>query len=161
MINVLLVDDEPDILKAMSRVVARIGGHSVVAIDGRSTDMIGATEFFMGTRQIDLIISDIDMPVMNGIEFARKCRELFPDIPIVLMTGGDTDRVGIPDGVTVYDKIDLAGRLVEIIKKHAMLAPSEKYSNHDHHDFADSQMLAEQQESARTAESDDKPTRET
>ena len=69
MANILLVDDEPQILRAYRRVLER-GGHSVVlAGDGESAmARIGAEPF-------DAIVTDVSMPRMNGIEFLRAVRE--------------------------------------------------------------------------------------
>ena len=39
----------------------------------------------------NLVISDIRMPIMDGIQFAKKIREIEPNLPIILMTGDITD----------------------------------------------------------------------
>ncbi len=41
----------------------------------------------------DLLITDIFMPDGNGIDFAKKIRVVFPDIPILFMTGSGTDEL--------------------------------------------------------------------
>ena len=42
------------------------------------------------STNIDLIVSDVSMPEMSGIEFAARARELRPDIPLLLLTGHDS-----------------------------------------------------------------------
>jgi DNA-binding NtrC family response regulator len=38
----------------------------------------------------DTIVSDFSMPGLNGIEFLKECKDLRPDIPIILLTGYGT-----------------------------------------------------------------------
>src|SRR5215831_7996948 len=81
---VLLVDDEPALLRAFSRFLETVGFQVRTAQDGEAAlDQLRSTRF-------DVIISDITMPGMSGIEFLRLVREHDLDVPIVLMTGGPT-----------------------------------------------------------------------
>jgi len=41
-------------------------------------------------NSIDLIVSDVSMPEMDGVEFAARAKELRPDIPLLLLTGHDS-----------------------------------------------------------------------
>ncbi|MEO7499525.1 MAG: response regulator [Casimicrobiaceae bacterium] len=63
--------------------------HAGVSADAfeRATDALAVLE---RDQEFDLIMSDVAMPEMDGIEFSRQCRRLCPDIPIVLMTGRDS-----------------------------------------------------------------------
>ncbi|MFN3422742.1 MAG: response regulator, partial [Armatimonadota bacterium] len=45
-----------------------------------------AWEILQG-ETVNLVVTDLSMPVMNGIELAKRVREKFPNLPIVLMTG--------------------------------------------------------------------------
>lgn len=53
-----------------------------------------ALEFYNDNRLPDLIITDIMMPIMGGIEFASKIREIDKKIPLVAVTGG-TSNIGV------------------------------------------------------------------
>jgi EAL domain-containing protein (putative c-di-GMP-specific phosphodiesterase class I)/ActR/RegA family two-component response regulator len=78
--RVLLVDDQADILKAYARWLTA-GGFEVETADDGSTaaDMAAKSAF-------DVIISDISMPGMTGVEMLRAVRERDLDVPVVLMT---------------------------------------------------------------------------
>jgi two-component system response regulator PilR (NtrC family) len=80
MSNLLIVDDELGMRQFLTHLFQR-DGHSVrLAESGR--------EALEALRQepADLVISDIRMPDMNGIELLRAARELLPDIEVIMMT---------------------------------------------------------------------------
>lgn len=78
--RILLVDDEDALLRIFSRVLGAAGYDVETAGDGqRAIELFEANDF-------DLIISDISMPRMTGIELLRAVRERNLDIPVVLMT---------------------------------------------------------------------------
>lgn len=79
--TVLLVDDDPDVLRAYGKTLGRMGMTVLVAGDGATA--LG----FLGHNQVDVIVSDLNMPVMGGLEFLRAVREINLDIPLVLVTG--------------------------------------------------------------------------
>jgi adenylate cyclase len=78
---VLLVDDEPSILSALRRSL-RATRYDVLTADSGAAalDMLASTE-------VDLIISDMRMPYMNGAEFLARAQALYPDTMRVLLTG--------------------------------------------------------------------------
>ena len=83
MAKILLVDDEEPVRGFLKRGL-ELDGHQVsTAIDGsdaleRLTEEAGA---------FDLILTDIRMPIMDGIALALAAKRDFPDLPILLMTG--------------------------------------------------------------------------
>jgi EAL domain-containing protein (putative c-di-GMP-specific phosphodiesterase class I) len=79
---VLLVDDEQSIARAYARTLGAAGFAVEVAFDGKEA-AAAARE-----RSFDVIVSDIAMPEMNGLELLRAVREHDLDVPFVLMTGG-------------------------------------------------------------------------
>ncbi len=80
MANLLIVDDELGMRQFLTHLFQR-EGHSVRAAEnGRE-----AMELLRAAPS-DLIISDVRMPDMNGIELLRAARELLPDIEVVMMT---------------------------------------------------------------------------
>ncbi len=80
MSNLLIVDDEQSYRQLLSLVFEGDGHNIRTAINGRQALELLAVE------PADIIISDVRMPDMNGIELLRNARELYPDIGMVLMT---------------------------------------------------------------------------
>ena len=79
--RVLVVDDEPVLLRAYVRWL-EAGGYAVEsATDGRAAATLVAENSF------DVIVSDIAMPGMDGIQLLRTVRERDFDVPIILITG--------------------------------------------------------------------------
>ncbi len=90
MISLLYVDDEPDLLDLCKIFLEREGEFSVVTV----TSAPGALQL-LKERTFDAIISDYQMPVMDGIEFLKKVRMDFKDIPFILFTGRGREEVVI------------------------------------------------------------------
>ncbi len=79
--KVLVVDDEPMLLRGLARVLTAAGFDVTTAPDGRAAaQTLCETEF-------DVIVSDIAMPGMTGIELLRAARERDLDVPVILVTG--------------------------------------------------------------------------
>ena len=64
--TILIVDDSQMVTKVLSFKIGKAGYNVLSAIDGRK-----ALEFFDG-REIDLVITDLNMPNMNGLEFINE-----------------------------------------------------------------------------------------
>ncbi len=80
MSNLLIVDDELGIRQLLTLVFERAGYNVRVADGGvRALELIRS-------EPIDLLISDVKMPDMDGIELLRAARELSPDLAVVMMT---------------------------------------------------------------------------
>jgi EAL domain-containing protein (putative c-di-GMP-specific phosphodiesterase class I) len=80
--RVLLVDDEEMIRRAFARVITSDGHEVVMASNGAE-----AVQWLAKSADLDLIVSDIHMPEMSGLELLCKVREHDLDLPVVLMTG--------------------------------------------------------------------------
>ena len=79
--RILCVDDEPNILSSLRRLFRGKGYDVLVANSGQE----GLT--LLETEHIDLIISDMRMPVMDGAAFLEKVRARWPDTLRLLLTG--------------------------------------------------------------------------
>lgn len=86
MARVLVVEDEESVRDFVCRVLSMHGHSILTAHDGAE-----AVEL-MATHHFDLLISDIAMPVMDGISLALKVRATRPHVPIILMTGYANER---------------------------------------------------------------------
>jgi len=78
--HILLVDDEPSIRAALTRALRRDGHHVLSAPDGRQALEIATRE------SPELVITDIRMPVMDGLELLRHLGQLEPPIPAIVMS---------------------------------------------------------------------------
>ncbi|MCJ8345238.1 response regulator [bacterium] len=93
MANILVVDDQ-----RMQRVVLQAtlqhGGHSVVQAENGSKALIEYQK-----SKIDIMITDVLMPDMNGIELCCKIREFDPNAKIIVISGG---QIKTPGGADSY-----------------------------------------------------------
>jgi DNA-binding NtrC family response regulator len=96
MATILVIDDEPALRRSLRRIL-ELDGHRVIeAEDGRAA--FAAEE----AQSVDLIITDVFMPEMDGIEFLIAHQEQSPGIPIIAISGGgfaDKDHVLIDAGM--------------------------------------------------------------
>mgnify|MGYP001568584512 CR=1 FL=1 len=79
--NILLVDDEEINRQTIGDFLSRRGHRVRMAPDGAEALRL------MDGDPPDLVISDIEMPGMDGIAFLKAIRGRFPDLPVILMTG--------------------------------------------------------------------------
>lgn len=86
--RILLVDDEPDVLEIIGEVLESLDYNVVKAEDGVQALQIFTEE----SDSIDILLTDIIMPKMGGIELAGKVRELRPDLPVIFATGYERDK---------------------------------------------------------------------
>jgi putative nucleotidyltransferase with HDIG domain len=88
--SILIVDDEESILNAFKRILADEDYEIQTASDG----LDGLNKLRAAQKPFSLIISDQRMPVMNGVQFFAKAKEIFPDAVRILLTGyADTDAI--------------------------------------------------------------------
>ena len=82
--SILLVDDDSRILEVVTEMLS-LDGHSVMPFQS-ALGAIGYLE--ENTDKLpDLIITDLGMPEMDGNAFAKKAKDMHPDLPVLLMTG--------------------------------------------------------------------------
>lgn len=115
MATILVVDDEPDVLETVCGLLERIG-HRVVG----ATDGFEALERFERDRH-DLVVVNIFMPRMGGLELIRRLRLIDGDARIVVLTGAMLDVASalLSVGIRVVHK-----PLVTIEDATALVAPS-------------------------------------
>ena len=81
MIRILLAEDEEAMRCYLERALQN-AGYDVVAV-GCGTEAIP----YLTNQSFDLLLSDIVMPEMDGIELAQRCAELSPDTKVIFITG--------------------------------------------------------------------------
>ncbi len=79
--RVLVVDDEDALLRVHARALSAAGFRVETALDGATA--VGALE----QNSFDVILSDIDMPGMNGIQLLERVRAHDLDVPVIMITG--------------------------------------------------------------------------
>ena len=86
---VLVVDDEPMIRRFAERVLHEAGFGVHEATDGAAAlELIRA-----GAATPDVVLSDIMMPRMNGVQLIQSLSTLRPDLPVILMSGYGNDQL--------------------------------------------------------------------
>lgn len=81
MIRILLAEDEAAMRTYLARALEN-AGYNVVAVD-RGTAALP----YLEREHFDLLLSDIVMPEMDGIELAQRCAEVSPDTKVIFITG--------------------------------------------------------------------------
>lgn len=82
-VKVLLVDDEEIILSSVRHALTRIGYEVVAIQDGLEALSLFRTE----PDRFDLVMTDLTMPHLTGVELAGKLMDIRPNIPVILCTG--------------------------------------------------------------------------
>ena len=86
--KVLVLDDDFDLATLVKEILQKDGFKNVFAF----TDPLLALEHFrINHKDYSIIISDIRMPTMNGLEFVREARKINPKVKILLMTAFEID----------------------------------------------------------------------
>ncbi len=80
---ILVVDDEPAVRRLACQMLERGGYRTVEAETGRHALAVLASD----PDRILLVLSDVRMPQMNGLELEQAIREGWPALPVILMSG--------------------------------------------------------------------------
>jgi len=124
-VRVLHVDDEAE----FSEIVDRFLGRTDQSIEVVTAERTEAALDLLAEREIDCVVSDYDMPDMNGTEFLEAVRVEYPDLPFILFTGKGSEEIAseaISRGVTDYLQKDvgtdqfelLANRIVNAVSRY-------------------------------------------
>jgi two-component system, NtrC family, nitrogen regulation response regulator NtrX len=79
--SILIIDDEKAIRKTLTEILGFEGYKIEEAADGEE----GLSKF--RTKNYDLVLCDIKMPKLDGIEFLEKAKEINPEVPIIIISG--------------------------------------------------------------------------
>ena len=80
----MLVDDDDNLRDTLAKLIAAISGVDVVSFP-TGTEALRA--YAAAPESYELVVSDLDMPGMSGIEFCRRIRALQPKLKVLLATG--------------------------------------------------------------------------
>ncbi|MBI5213322.1 MAG: response regulator [Nitrospirae bacterium] len=129
--SILVVDDDAGVLNFTSLLLEK-HGYSVIPC-GSSMDAMDA----MRDKKIDVVLTDIVMPEMSGIELLENVHTTDPDIPVILMTGyADMDKAleaikkGAFDFITKPYKADyLVYSIEKAVNYHRLIKMEKDYKN--------------------------------
>ena len=98
--TLLVVEDEPAVRRAVQRNLERLGYRVLAAQDGE--DALRITESLDG---VDLVVSDVVMPGIDGPELACRLRARWRELPVLFVTGYSADRLARSDAVGPHDRV--------------------------------------------------------
>ncbi len=117
-IRLVLIEDHADFRESVSMVLEERGGYQCV---GGFSTMEDALEAFRGGLEADVVLSDLGLPGMSGIEGIRQIRELLPRVQVLVLTAfTDREKVfaALEAGAHGYlVKAGSATRLIETLEE--------------------------------------------
>lgn len=140
-VNILLVDDEPKVLRGLKMIVERASSHWIVV--GECTNGQEALNFIREDCP-DLVITDIKMPCMDGLELVEQAQAIAPDLKFIVLSGypdfkfaqkalqlGTIDYILKPpnykDILATIEKIENMKNKLEIEKENARKEENEEF----------------------------------
>lgn len=101
-LRALYVEDDDNIRNELSSLLSNFFGKILVAKDGKD----GIEQYVKNSQEIDVIISDINMPYLTGIEMIKRIREHNKDIPVIFTTAySDNEYLADAIKLKVYEYI--------------------------------------------------------
>jgi CheY-like chemotaxis protein len=107
--RVLFVDDEECLVFLMTQMLERLG----YRVTGCTSPEEALEMFRSGPRNFDVVVSDLSMPAMSGVDLARELLQIRPGMPILIASGyfgaADNERarsLGLPDLLLKPDTIE-------------------------------------------------------
>ena len=79
-LTLLFVEDEEDLLEIISDTFIKLEANFRVAKNGKEALEV------LANNKIDILVTDINMPVMNGLDLIKNVKENYPNMPIIVMT---------------------------------------------------------------------------
>jgi CheY-like chemotaxis protein len=117
--RVLYVDDEGALVGMACRSLARFGWD----VAGFTDPELALREFRRNPAEFDVVVTDLSMPVLSGIELAAKLQAARPDVPIVVVSGNlrpedqeACERLGLRDLVQKPFSADGLSRVLESVR---------------------------------------------
>lgn len=110
--EILLVDDEPLVRRAIGRTLRREGHRVHEVSSGRE-----AIAFVEKPHQLEVVLLDLSMPEMSGVETLRWLKAHTPALPVVVLTGDATPREGLEIADAVLQKPVIPAVLRETLER--------------------------------------------
>ncbi len=115
--SIIVVEDEADVREMAVQVLELYGYNVIEAEDG-----LDALKKCIGNKQeVDLVVTDMVMPNMGGIDLVQRLREIWPDLRVLLMSGYPTDviehEVKLDEKTSFLQKPYRAEELVQSVRE--------------------------------------------
>lgn len=125
--SILVVDDEQDVREGLRRILTRHGYHTQTAATAEEALIV------MDDDPFDLVLTDLQMPGMDGLDLLKRVKQRAPQIPVVIITAyGTTDvviqalRQGVSDFITKpFRPSELLGILERELARQEAVDPAE------------------------------------
>ena len=132
-LNILAVDDDPEIRDILHEILTLLGHKSITAVDGQD-----ALEK-LGEHHFDMVITDLRMPRMDGIELIKKIKGAFEDVDVIALTVYGTEYnytevigVGASDFIDKpFNVNELEAKINRIIRERSQRAELKRLSTRD------------------------------
>ena len=119
--TILIVEDDPDLRTYLTEILRNLN-YEILAVPNAQSAL---TILLQAERRVDLLLTDIVMPGINGRELGRRAQEMRPELPILYMTGYSRNAVvhhgRLDEGVELLQKpvsqAELASRVRELLDK--------------------------------------------
>ena len=121
--SILFVDDHKPLARLTCEILQTNGYRAEYAFDG----MEALAKF--GQEKFDIVVTDLRMEGMSGLELARQLRLLVPDLPIVIVTGC-VDLEPCPEVNAWVAKQEMFPKLLDTIRELLNRNTTEETSNH-------------------------------
>ncbi len=109
--KIIIVDDELDMLELLEMIITERTSHQVV-----TTNNPLEVPHLMRQQEADLLVTDLRMPAMGGIELIKKIKETYPNLPIIVITAyGSSQSAEESIAAGAYDYISKPFRKEQIL----------------------------------------------
>jgi len=96
MIKIIIADDHRIVLEGLSSLIEVADDIEIVGLASNGKEIMA----LLNSQEVDIVVSDIDMPDMNGVEVARLIRNQFPKVKVLILS--------------MYDSIGFIRKIIEI-----------------------------------------------
>ena len=119
-VTLAIVDDHQIVIDGLKSLLL---GHNIFKVEIETTDPVQMLEL-LKKKQVDILLTDVMMPGMNGAELSKKVHENFPGIKILALSmSGQGELVN-----QMIDESDISGYVLKNIGKQELLKALEKIS---------------------------------
>ena len=126
-IRIMIVDDEPSILELAQRHLEKMGYCDITTC---RSGQVALETYKASTVSFDIIISDLNMPEMNGVEFLRHLSEVDYSGGIILLSGEDERILEIAKDLAVARNLDVMGYISKPFMREPLELLISEYSPH-------------------------------
>ncbi|MEW6386440.1 MAG: response regulator [Thermodesulfobacteriota bacterium] len=120
--HLLFVDDAQALVKTLPRLLTALG----YQVTSRTSSLAALEIFRSRPQEFSLVITDFDMPQMNGLELAQEIRQIRPGMPIILYSGYLEEDLGAKArelGITRHLLKPVSAREFDHVIRQALTAP--------------------------------------